>query len=212
MARNRSLADPFRTLGMLALLLAKLEGWALKTDQFSLVAGASRPTARKLLKVYSETGLAESIDDSWFATQLMANSLDKSVNAMTLAYNDSPKRPHFTQDAVKLGLVRAEYAATQRLCPIQGRPIFSLIRLFLNDLDNDKRRIRNVLQDHTSTLGQDLEPELRRWILNGWVETSDEHFFNDRWLQLTPMGRQICERYLDLLHDCLIKAQQVTKT
>lgn len=205
MARNKTLADPFRTLGMLALILAKLENWELKTDQFSLVSGASRPTARKLLKIYSENGLAECLDESWFATEIMVGSLNETVKA--IAGELSSNHPYAQFDTVRLALVRTEYAATQRLCPVQGRALFSLIKLYLNHLESDRCRIRNVLQDHSTTIGQDLEPELRRWILNGWVSTSDEHFFNDRWVQLTPMGCQISQQYLELFDGCLAVAQ-----
>ena len=203
LARDRLVADPFRTLGMPALILAKLENWQLKTDQFALVSGASRPTARKLLKIYAENGLGECLDESWFATDLMSDSLNDACNALQEGLAKSQLE---NIQATKLGLIRAEYGATQRLCPVQGRPLFSLIRLYVNHTDGDKRRIRNVLQDHSSAIGQDLESELRRWILNGWVETSDEHFFNDRWLQLTPLGLQIAKQFLTILNDCLAKA------
>ncbi len=212
-ARNVAMADPFRTLGMRALMLASLENWSLKTDQFSLVSGSSRPTARKLLKIYADTGLAYMADDAWFATDLMLSSLDHPTRAMIdqieqCAWPDTEDSDAFRR-AVRLGWLRAEYAGTQRLCPIQGRALFSLLRLHLNQHGADRRRIRNVLQDHTSAIGEDLEPELRRWILNGWVETSDEHFFNDRWVVLTPLGQRIATDFIDLLYDCILQAIRI---
>jgi hypothetical protein len=212
-ARNPAIADPFRTLGMRALMLASLERWALKTDQFSLVSGASRPTARKLLKIYAATGLAYVVDDAWFASDLMMSALDQPTRALVdqIEQCDWPRTDHadaFSR-AVRLGWLRAEYAGTQRLTPVHGRALFSLLRLHLSHHGADRRRIRNVLQDHNAAIGEDLEPELRRWILNGWVETSSEHFFNDRWVALTPLGQRIASDFINLLYDCILEAIRI---
>ena len=196
-SETRALQDPGTTL----LLLAALEGWEFKTDNYCLMSSLSRPTGRKRIRTYLDSGLAQ-IDDqgnlSAAAPLLQVAALRAQVFSQALlAYEDAGP-----VQLVSHALSRFDYACVCGLLPLSS-PLIPGLLLIDGAMGDPPRRTRNLLQNYHERTRLDLEPSLRRWLLDGWVESTDEHFFNDRFLTTTALGRRICDDTIALLAHCL---------
>ena len=197
---THALQDPGTTL----LLLAAIEEWEFKTDNYCLMSNLSRPTGRKRIRTYLDSGLAQ-IDDqgnlSAAAPLLQAATLRAQVFSQALLASEDAG----PVQSVSHALNRFDYACVCGLLPLSSPLIPGL--LLIDDATGDPpRRTRNVLQEYHERTGLDLEPSLRRWLLDDWVESTNEHFFNDRFLTTTALGRRICDDTVALLAHCLATA------
>ena len=201
--------SPNRTLGSELLLLASLENWELKIDNFCLMANVSRPTGRKLVKSYLQYGLAISDDNgNLFASKALQAACDARAKDFLNTYNEtsgtSYEASSRTLSGIKHALIRTDFAANMGLLPCSTIKFVGLLAVHMG-VNSGPRRTRSVIESHQNLTGEDLEPTLRRWILLGWVESSDEHFFNDRFLMPTALGTSIVKQFIATLGSCLIK-------
>ena len=207
---RKQVPSPNRTLGTELLLLASLERWELKIDNFCLMANVSRPTGRKLIKNYLQYGLATSDDNgNLFASSALQVACDVRARDFLNTFNEVAPNPveetNPVLQAIKHALIRTDHAANTGLLPCATIKFVGLLAIHMG-VNSAPRRTRSVLESHRNLTGEDLEPTLRRWILLGWVESSDEHFFNDRFLVATSLGTKVVRNFINMLGGCLTKA------
>lgn len=198
-----------RTIGADILLIASYESWSLKTDNFCVATNVSRPTGRKLIRNYLEFSIAKSnADGDLFASNYLKSTMERRAEQFLLraAKDQAPDTPinDLTIKRMAHALSRYDHAGTTGLIPGTTVGLLGLLQIF-HAQQTSPRRTRNLLQTYYELTGNDLEPLLRRWILLGWVSSTDEHFFNDRFLSTTALGDWICDRVLETLAQCITR-------
>lgn len=211
-ASSRFKSEPLRlsrTLGSDLLALATYESWELKTDNFCVMANVSRPTGRKLARNYLEFGVAQADQDgNLFASTHLKRTFERRAEQFLLEaqkhYSDPIAITEFNIKRLAHALARYDHAGATGLLPGNTASLLGLLQVFFAQ-QTTPRRTRNILQAHYELTGDDLEPAMRRWIMLGWVNASDDHFFNDRVLTTSSLGEWVCNRVLNTLSSCLIR-------
>lgn len=201
---RRLTPNPLRTTGAPLLILAAIENWPLKTDNFCLMANVSRPTGRKLIRTYLEFGIArQDHEGNLGASPALLDVAQQRAKPLALNLWGSHDHPKITQ--AMHALCRFDQAGLSGLTPVSSSHALALLMIDRPSRGRP-RRTRNILQQYLDMTGEDLEPHLRRWMLNHWIDASDDHFFNDRFLVTTELGRCISRDLTALLDHCLTLA------